>query len=211
VLIACSGFLWGPKIRKRMELLYIQHQCMTHTAPPSQIIFTDDPAVMAKLSDSGYRKALPKGPFGVARNLPEGQAFYGAPAGPEFCGTIFCHRLRSPAGHERLVGVELLFDDPGPSLMTDASVIDPASLFTLPNGAVSPHAPVFEADFQGLGVGTFFAGQLDPADASHFTFVYRYRDQDTIVDGWLNDDDSVPIQERRPGSPPTRPPRRPLR
>lgn len=212
MLIVLSAFIWGPAIRERMQLLYIQHECMTYTAPPSQIVFTNDPVEMPKLLASGpnCRKVFWNGALGgVARSVTEWEAFCPALKGYT-SGTILCHRLKSPLGNDRIVGVDVsetsLADvGGGQSIFTVSCVFAPGSPLKPPTERVSGSAVGFSPDIRS-GTIIFFAGQLDPADASHFTFVYRHRDKDTIIDGWLNDDDSVSIQERRPGSPLTRPP-----
>jgi hypothetical protein len=201
--IVLSAFVWGPAVRHRIRMLYLQHQCMSHTAPPTQIVFTDDPVEMPKLITVGPPYRYAPGNWhkvGVARDLVQWRQLW---VGGE-CGTIFCHRLKSPAGHERLVGVDMVFDDEAPELVAVATVLAPGYPLTPPSQRVAPLAPGFAASL-GAGTTTIYAGQIDPADASHFTFIYRHRDKDMLIDGWLNDDDSVSMHERRPGSPLTRP------
>ena len=50
-----------------------------------------------------------------------------------------------------------------------------------------------------------YAGQADPADASHFTFDYEEWGQRDTVDGWLEADDTVTLRVRRSPVPPTAP------
>jgi hypothetical protein len=42
-----------------------------------------------------------------------------------------------------------------------------------------------------------YAGQLDPEDASHFTIDYEARGRRHTIDGWLRDDETVLLEERR--------------
>jgi hypothetical protein len=201
-----------------MRMLYLQHQCMIHTAPPTQIVFTNDPLEMPKLlaSASSCRSVWQTSTQGVqtssqdvARDIPEWKAFSTPFIQIPTAGTVFCHRLTSPAGHVRLVGLDLVLvnisDTPVKfDVMTAATVLEAASAVTLPAQCTGMEGELVLT--LNRGTTTVYAGQLDPADASHFTFVYRYGDQDTLVDGWLNDDDTVSLQRRRPGSPLTRPP-----
>lgn len=41
-----------------------------------------------------------------------------------------------------------------------------------------------------------YAGQPDPADASHFTIRYESKGSGGTIDGWLRDGDSVKLQVR---------------
>jgi hypothetical protein len=45
-------------------------------------------------------------------------------------------------------------------------------------------------------VVTIHAGQADPADATHFTIPVRMNGKQSVLDGWLRDDNTVRLKPR---------------
>src|SRR5206468_739510 len=112
LLIAAVGvFLaaWGPRTWQQYQLLSLQRKCLDYTAPASQIVFDDRKDSLPQL-----RRSDPEVLPGMAKSAHVGrvplvwQQYYAriSPPGLQSHGTAFLHRLRSPSGNQRLVGVE---------------------------------------------------------------------------------------------------------
>jgi hypothetical protein len=127
-----------------------------------------------------------------------------SPPGGVTAPTLFLHERTSPAGHRRLVAV---------SQMQLASVpydeVGPYCCVFIPAGAFSPPVCIFDKRLAN-GMSRFpgptldgaeklvvFAGQPDAVDASHFTIRALEDGSETILDGWLKDDDSIILEARR--------------
>ena len=138
----------------------------------------------------------------MAGNLPGAANLWGATCGSE--ATVFMHELRNAAGIRRLVLVERgpnrgfapIFEYP---FGLDVSVFEPAtwsSGLKRMNTAygVDWNGPATDPSTKGL---RFYAGQLDPADAGHFTIRYDLEGKSGVIDGRLNDaGDDVKITVR---------------
>jgi hypothetical protein len=104
-------------------------------------------------------------------------------------GSIFCGELTSATGATRLV----LVDGPSADGQLTPTALAPRLLGGPPRvvggyqrGCVISGNPV-----------RIYAGQSDPADASHFTIEYVKGDGRHIIDGWLAEDDQVLLEERK--------------
>jgi len=204
-IFVVSGYFWVPIVRDRLMLLHFQRQCMNYTAPATQVIFTNDLFDLANVSPRSDYSIWSDGSalLKTAQITHSWDRFAGGLS--RLFTLAFCHRLQSPAGHDRIVFVTFTPPPPaglGYAVGFDSEVFVPGSLFAAPEfrltgstlSVVRPH-----------GTFTIYAGQIDPADPSHFTIIYRHGNQDSVIDGWLNDDDTVSMQERKSGSPLARP------
>ena len=72
VLAVFVGWRWGPAVRDRINLLYLQQHCKTYQLPADHIMFTTDPADYDRLlkANDGYFAA--SSIFGDTR--PDGSA-----------------------------------------------------------------------------------------------------------------------------------------
>jgi hypothetical protein len=116
----------------------------------------------------------------------------------------FLHERTSPSGHTRLVFISYY---PGVhtfiskfSAMEDylSEVFTPASLSTSPQCAPQPlnYEDVKKTRPQHPPLVRMYAGQPDPADPSHCTIRYQMWGQEDVLDGKLNDDDTVTLIPR---------------
>jgi hypothetical protein len=210
VLIA-SSYFWLPVLKLRAQLLYWQHRCMTYTAGPDAVVYDD------------LREAKSPVPQSVSGVVPQPWArFYALHSPPGFRSkaTLFLHRRVRPDGAERLVAVDLFLVPSSPQSIAAAAVrvFEPGSLTRVPRTSSSPNP---SANFSLIGGAhtvtsdvfytptvqpkatppmslRFFAGQPDPADPSHFTIDYEDPAGRHTLDGWLQNDDTVLLQPRRP-------------
>ena len=185
VLLGSLKFL-GPAWT-HVRLLRYQARCMEHADPPGKLVFA--------------WKAPVGGPqvYNLGRQVLEWNQFYSlfSPPGGRSAWTVFVHEMRRTDGARRLVEVDL-FGATGemttPRL--DSTVIEPGSLFSRPQlrGGGSWYTPFQSvSDRRALQL---FAGQADPADASHFTIAFKYGERGGTIDGWLRDDDGVLFELR---------------
>jgi hypothetical protein len=104
-------------------------------------------------------------------------------------GSIFCGELTNSRGATRLVVVD------GPS--ADGQLTPTALAPRLLGGP-----PWVVGGYQRGCTITgdrvrIYAGQADPADASHFTIEYDKPDGRHLIDGWLTENDQVLLEERK--------------
>jgi hypothetical protein len=229
LLLSGSVWRWGAFVFNRASVLYWQHECMTFAQPEDRVVYDEGPKAGLLLSERGYlRYSKTTEPMGnryrVMRLLEP--AFAGeppvvwmsnnwkhfsdaVPCWPWADGaTLFSHELISRTGVNRLViiqrtpgiedGLFLLGID------LDQAVFIPGTLRNDPRPVgrmynFSGHL-ITHTSPQNLRI---YAGQSDPADASHFTIRYEQWGQSDTLDGWLKDDGSgVTVAPRKRPTPP---------
>jgi hypothetical protein len=170
------------------RLMHYQRRCLSHVEAPGTVVF--DAATSTRKINSDWER------------------FYAlfSPPGGKHGATVFVHELSRPDGGTRLVVVEadlpvsamprqlfLLFSP----LRLDSTVIAPGGLLEQPqlrsNG--SWLTPFGFSDPTGLYL---HAGQIDPANPSHFTIAFDYPDHSGTIDGWLQPNDSILFELRDP-------------
>jgi hypothetical protein len=110
---------------------------------------------------------------------------------------LFMHERKTPAGERRLVtlsfdGPAFLFDQPRPFIAGSYRVNWAGKLgdysgsrLSCPGFAPPPDRPI-----------RFYAGQPDLIDASRFTIAAKIGEGDALIDGRLNDDDTITLSLR---------------
>lgn len=202
---------YGPRVLGQVKMLYHQRQCLRYEAPPDQVVYDEDPAAVEAMAGRDGYNMIPDPSRG---RLASAQAYvptcwqrFHAESG----ATLFLHERHAGAGGTgpaRVVAVErppggwLPFGHP---LDLQVSVIAPVGLTGTPSDCQPPYelkrllrtlrTSGFPIYIQGPPV-RFYAGQVDPADLSHFTIRYAIGGQSGTVDGWLQADDTVRIQIR---------------
>lgn len=110
-------------------------------------------------------------------------------------GPIFLHGRTSLTGKYRLICVEVLqpfggnhFED----ITLQTLVLPTEGFMSAPTviGSGSMKFPVGDGPLQ------IYAGQPDASDPSHFTITIKTGAKESLLDGWLRDDDKVVIEER---------------
>jgi hypothetical protein len=188
-------------------LLYHQHQCLSYSAPADQVVFDTEPGQVAHLaSDPHYLIATE---IASRRRTPDWDSFLAkgfrgvtglAPLPPNN-PILFMHERKSPNGTVRLVVVERTAGLAEPPLFiagfdVEAFAIEPGRIVR------PPHWLPFAWDIDvAYNPGPhrdirIYAGQVDPADASHFTIRYESGGKTNIADGNLGDDGEVHLAAR---------------
>ena len=205
VLAAVSAAWWLPPLMQGIRTRSLRAACLNYIPPsPNQIVFEEDPTKIDELeTQPGYERTT----GGRLRWVPQvWRAF-----APELQskGTVFLHRLTSPASHVRLVAVDVAvqrgmwLDTTGVvqdiSLM--ATIIDPARDDQAKAGTVEHRLHYGDCAMWVCPVNPkptrFFAGRADPADPSHFTFDYERNRTHGTIDGRLNDNDTITLAPRQ--------------
>jgi hypothetical protein len=136
-----------------------------------------------------------------ARGYVAGGPSIGGPA-----SIIFLHERVSPSGHRRLVclgylpvcntfqpafipGFDYVVCVVRPVTWTGQPVLAPPHGYAIEVKSSFPrHPPLVRV----------YAGQPDPTDSSHFTVRYRIWGQEDLLDGRLQDDDTITLTPRHP-------------
>jgi hypothetical protein len=170
ILVACTlASVWGKPLWHQARLIYWQHRCMIHV-----------PAGNPRPAEWVH--------FGELASPP------GLRGGP----VQFLHELVSPAGHHRLVEVELdpvPIDPHGTHLSFDICLVEPAG-WPLRAAKLTFFSKVI-ATQRGHGTTRPASAPLDPvaldpADPSHFRMTAG--PQGTVIEGWLRNDDTVRLE-----------------
>ena len=190
-----SAFWWEPALARRMEAAAWRRECLSYAPPHDQVVFEEDAAALpALLGVGGYEPAV----GGRVRLVPS--CWRKEMPSLSSQGTVFLHALTSRGGHRRLVGVDVSVL-PGMLLSSTGNVEDQSIVGTViaPGTGLGADRPVRVADVL-LWVDQkdprpmrFFAGRPDANDPSHFSFDYQRAGVRGVIQGWLNDDDTVTL------------------
>ncbi|HVT90066.1 MAG TPA: hypothetical protein VHD56_14530 [Tepidisphaeraceae bacterium] len=175
-ILIVGGLAWrhGPYGWWYLQVLYWQNQCLNYSFPPGQQIIPGSSVFIPRPWDQLY-------------------SILYTPTVPTD-GTLFLHERRSPSGNIRLVVLDtrLFFDGTDDSIQPVARIFRAGSVLRivdeLPTPVISANA-LAKTD-------KLFAGQIDLANPSHFTIGAVLNGQETIIDGWLEDDDRVLLEPR---------------
>ncbi len=193
ILLGLSLWRFGPEAIQRTQLLLLQHKAMAYSAPLGTVAFTVDKehakkcmALGGYASSDEYHAAL------IVTPWKDFYAKYSPPGGS--APIAFCHELVSPGGHHRLVVVNIgdrsSFEVSSISLTP--GVFIPGSLMSAPMQRLMSG---FGTTIPGYGT-TIYVGQVDPADASHFTIEIDLAGSHDTIDGYLLDNDTVTLDPR---------------
>jgi hypothetical protein len=187
----------APRAWNHVAMLYWQGQCMDYVAPADQVVY-----------DQLATPGVTAGPPTTAIVPASWRSFYmraspSVPVGSSVCSaTAFLHRRTdSSSGADRLVAVDVF-----PHIRSQGSLIYLACRVFTPGTALRrPREEGLRMRDQVLDdlLVDFstrirvFAGQPDPADASHFTIVMELDGEPRTLDGWLLDDDTIKLERRK--------------
>jgi hypothetical protein len=167
--IIAAGYFWGPGGWRWGKYLYWQYQACRYLARPDHIAVEETRAKIVTCD-----KPLDCSP-----------------------GTFFLHELRRPDGISRLIEM----DDGGVDIYGTGKFLMPIQTYVvLPIGFHSHPPIVLQSSSAILPNFTkdckYFAGQPDPINQSHFTFVYESDGKKYTIDCWLKNDDRLVISPR---------------
>jgi hypothetical protein len=201
----------GPIYWAKARLLYWQRRCLTYRAPADLVVYeknSDDAVRLVALAGEYVNAAPPATPgLGafppVAAHLPrpwrEFVRLGGAMASSRLRfwttanrAVLFMHERIAPTGARRLVVVLSDFSTDMRPLFINEYDIAAASLnpATWATGVRADERPVAIRVLNASAPKAhlkIYAGQPDPADASHFTIRYELDGVENVVDGWLRD------------------------
>jgi len=173
-----AGLKWLPPLWDSMQTFYWRRQAMAYTASPNSVIYWQ-----GKGAVSPEDFFVPK-----PREMLEGYDVWGLWA------NVFLHSRTRPSGGERLVTVDLA--DTTFSLERKVRFVANASQSGSLYGQTWSDPVSLGMPFEQNDSLRIYAGQPDPADHSHFTIGYEMNSRSGIIDGWLQDDDSVKLKVR---------------
>lgn len=202
--VLVCGWRFGPGIFRQGRVLYLQRECMTYSAPGDRVVYDENSETTAeRLKTAGYAGLWTSGTKQAAifiappvknmgGNLPAGGNLLGAKPGSG--ATVFLHELRNSAGIKRLVLIERSpargFGPPfNYAFGFDVYLFEEATWTRGPE----PLITVYGMEWDGMVVDPptrglrFYAGQIDPSDAGHFTIRYDLEGKSGVIDGRLND------------------------
>jgi len=189
ILLGGALLRWGYQISLRIQTNHLFRQCMTD------------------VPQSGWMPYEETGNQQTARVNLIWINFYNGWSGvsPTSYGTIFLHGCATPAGKTRLVAVDISgVRQMSRDLAVIYRVFEPP-VWLAPAKMVSTAGIVVEVNDPGYPL-VIQPGVPDAKLAAHFTIPYVAAGQPGILDGWLKDDDSIVIENRRESSAPTTPP-----
>lgn len=175
--VVCAAWLWGSGVWRWARFLYWQHECLVYSSPPNHLVFDDDATVHIEPAAALMRFEKLGGDTRYSQNA-----------------TILLHEMRSPDGSTWLVSLSCIHFEDDFTVMQEArrpqSFVDPSCA----QYVYCDHH--FEVARSSLRV---FAGQIDPENSAHATFMYEVGGEKRIMDAWLKDGGEMLIA-RRPGS-----------
>jgi hypothetical protein len=184
VAVALAVGMFGsqtPRFWLRAQLLYFQHQCLRFTFSPNQIVLSMPEVHQMSLSVAGLVQ-------------PPWKSLYTLMSRPgmQSNATAFLHELISPAGHHRLVAINIHLYMNHRVVFCGTRVIAEGSVDSDPKEVIVGN----ELHQLSLGDGPIriFGGVADPADSSHFTFIVEDGPNHDEMNGWLLDDDHVRLE-----------------
>lgn len=193
-----AGVAFGPRAWRDARAAYWKRQCGRYAAAADYVVYDEDPARGAALLQAGgtplrYNRArAAAGPPDPPASRPPdcwrtmatiNNAGIGADA-----PVVFLHDRASPDGERWLLAVS--FEGwRGPRYWQFTSGVYGRDGTTMWQGGVAIHK-------RPAGSLRMFAGQPDPADASHFTIGYELNGQPGTVDGWVVNGGRVNLRVR---------------
>jgi hypothetical protein len=220
VVVSCIIAARRPMIEawNRVTLLYWQRQCMNFSLPPDQVVYDEGPNAMALAAKGGeYLRCQ----FPPVRNnspivapaaifVPGCWEHFGAHL-PFYSGggaVLFLHEMISKSGVHRLVSIEHSPNDHAqvfvPGYDVNEQIFEPGTVAVAPKPVpmLFPY-DVIEAFGNPPQALKIYAGQIDPADPSHFTIRYEMWGQTDVVDGRLDPTGNwIELKTRNPPKPP---------
>ncbi len=178
LVLGVAGLLW-PAVSKRARLYYWGAQCARWTSDTGQLAGSFS-------QGQSDRMSVPVAWINFYSLL--------SPPGLASRGTLLLHKLRSPGGTERLVGIDLytLQNSAGVILLSIRS-IDPGTFLHPPADVAKASATAVLVSDSAATTVRVFCARLDPSDSAHFSFDYSVDNNDFTRDGWLLDDGTVKL------------------
>lgn len=199
----------------KLRLRRLSQACMTHTAPPEQVVFTEDPTEARQLLAGGgddYHRVTVSGPdFSDWEPLdvaPSRAQRYGGPltdllGGWWLGGFAFLHARRGPDGDEQVVAVIVTLKKQRPEdehrvAEFEGFTVEPARWPNPRRHEPRTGGPPLELALAASDRLRVLAGQPDPRDPSGFTIHYSLNGQPGRIDGRLSSGRVVSLVDAAP-------------
>ncbi len=190
-LLLVVALLLVPRYLAHARVLLQQRQVRAWSAPPTQVVFTNDPNEVKRLLVKPTRYLAT--PAGAAAYLvsDDWMRFYSRLGGGyQTSGTVFVGELQTKDGRRALLSLDMNLLKTGNRQWASigAHMVEPGTSYRSPKAA-SPSA------VRGGGNILFdlgdtlvvYAAKVDPNDPSHFTIDYDLNGKRQTIDGWLDD------------------------
>jgi len=218
MMIVAAAMVVAPRIERimrRLPLLSVQRRCANFTLPAGQVAYEEDHEQATRLAGGKLHEPGWTTLSDQAGNI---LGFYLVPEllnryyDPESGFTLqpcdhflFLHARRAKGGQERLVYIRVnnVFairagsdTDLAPGRTQEQqvlewTVIQPGRLFSPPSKLASASWGDNTVWINMPKPLRIYAGQADPADASHLTFAFTTPQGTSQIDGWLQANDAV--------------------
>jgi hypothetical protein len=199
---------WSDSIQHRVALGYWARQCAAYAPPPGQIVYDSGGGKLradALLNSSPEYHEAPR--IWSGRDVLEGIFLWVRPwtnlrshlppNRPELPDRtpIFMHDRTSANGSTRLVVVELGILPKLSTAVLSRGTFGASVVYTRYDYSLGELHPLYWG--QSVPRGTqIFAGQADPTDASHFTVGFTLDGDAGMIDGWLENNETVLLRIR---------------
>jgi hypothetical protein len=197
ILSGLWAWSYGPSAWRNLKIDYYLRQCSAYTAPANQIVYQENAAVTAARYPKGFVPVGQQQPVVSLSITPQPWTDYcSALGGSSLRGTVlFMHERTSLiTGQKKLVVIT--FEEWTAFEWQFTDYTESANPYETQSG--SPRYDFHNDDTFRVRPGTltFYAGQPDPADSSHFTIGYTSEGKTGTIDGWLLSDGTIKIQVR---------------
>src|ERR1700722_6946678 len=170
--IVVSAVIWGPPGWQWCQMIFWQWRCLAYSQPPDHVVYEFN----RNNGVGTYRREDDVSAERNLRNIGSPTQVYSVSYVP-----IFLHERQRPDGVKRLISLDFSI---WYGVMPQALLLD----MWEPTWSSTPKlgknttmvAAVRSRDFNHLKI---FAGQADPTDPTHFTFVYDMDGKRYTVDG----------------------------
>lgn len=190
-------------VSDKLRLRRLSQACMAYTAPPEQVVFTEDPTEAGQLLAGGsgdYHRVMVFGPAfsdWEPPDVPPSRAqWYAGPlrelyGGWWHCGFAFLHARRSPDGDEQIVTVVVTLKKQRPEdehrvAEFEGFTVRPARWPNPQRHEPRTSGPPLELALAASDRLRVLGGQPDPRDPSGFTIHYEINGQPGRIDGRLS-------------------------
>jgi hypothetical protein len=183
--IIVSAIVWGPPGWQWCQLIFWQWRCLAYSKPADHVVYE----FTKSNGTTAFRREDDVSAERNFRNIGSRTQIYSVSYVP-----IFLHERQRPDGVKRLVSLDF---SPWYGVMPQGLLLD----MWEPTWSSTPKlvrnttivATVGSRPFNNIKI---YAGQPDPTDPTHFTFVYDMDGKRYTVDGWVNNSDQVVLSER---------------
>jgi hypothetical protein len=189
------------------ELVRLRHSAMTHTVSAGDIMMSQSPGDTRESWGDTISSRYAR--FDRLWRETEDRLVPSLPVRPGSSVTLLLHEVRSPAGHRRIIAVNLSpsWASAGTMLAIDIRLFEPGTIMSprfvelqvkeREGEPVRGHIPGFPGSCMSLATicwgnnFTLYAGQADPKNGSRFIIPYDINGTPGQFIGQLMDDDSV--------------------